>query len=530
MTTTDPAQTPATPRPWLVLGVYCAGFFTALLDGTIVNIAVPALIGGLGATYDQVLWVLDAYLLVFTVLLITAGRLGDVFGHRRLFLTGVTLFTAASALCGLAGSGGWLLAARVLQAVGAALLFPQVISTILTVFPGPVRGRAFGVFGAIAGLAPVAGPIAGGLILDHLGWRWIFLINVPIGVVTIALALIHAPAGRPAAGQGLDLTGVALATAGLTAVVFGLIEGERHDWGTIAGPISIGSVLVAGVALLALFGLWERRRGGRALIPPALFAARDFALGNGVGFAFHAGMMAIPLVVVLYLQTARGHGPLETGLTLLPGAALTALGSAWSGRLSDRYGGAPILAAGLATLAAGLVVLVLTAGPRGGAWSALPGLIVIGIGNGATYAPLQQVTMDGVDPRLAGAASGVANTIRQVGAVVGLAVLGALLSTRLSAAVPDEAARQAALLPAHLREGFLAAAADGAARFSPPAPPPGLGAGEAALFRRLGQEAFTTAFTAAMHTTLLVTAAVLAAAAACCVLLLRRPELAVRRG
>ncbi|MBB5082874.1 MFS transporter [Nonomuraea endophytica] len=514
MTEVNSAEAPVTRRPWLVLGIFCAGFFMALLDGTIVNIAVPTLISSVDASYNQVLWVLDAYLLVFTVLLITTGRLGDIFGYRRMFLIGITLFTVASGLCGLADTGAQLLAARVLQAVGTALLFPQVISAILTIFPGNMRGRAFGLFGAIAGLAPVAGPIVGGFILAKLSWPWIFFINIPIGVITIILTLIYAPPMRSAGTRSLDLVGVALATAGLTGIVFGLIEGERYDWGT-----TIGSIIVAGIVLLALFVLWETREKSEPLIPMALFTARNFSIGNGVGFIFYVGMMAIPLVMVLHLQTARGHTPLDTGLLLLPGAVITAFGSAYSGRLSDKFGGKYILMAGLAMLAAGLLVLTLTTAPNSSTWSLLPGLIIIGFGNGATYAPLQQVTMDGVNPQLAGAASGVANTIRQIGSVVGLAVLGALLSTRLTAALQTNATQQAAQLPPHLREKFMTAITRAAEHFSPPTPPPGLSTTEAALFQRLGNEAFTTSFTGAIHTTLLATAAILIAATTFCALL-----------
>ncbi len=513
---------PVTQRPWLVLAVLCAGFFMALLDGTIVNIAVPTLIHSIDASYSQVLWVLDAYLLIFSVLLVTTGRLGDIFGYRRLFLIGVTVFTVASALCGLATSGSQLLAARVLQGVGTALLFPQVISSILTIFPPHLRGRAFGLFGAIAGLAPVCGPIVGGFLLAQAGWRWIFFINIPIGVITIVLTLLHAPAMRSGRTRRLDLTGVALATAGLTGVVFGLIEGGRYDWGTIAGPITIGSVIVTGVVLLVLFVLWQRREKNEPLMPLALFATRNFTIGNGVGFVFYAGMMAIPFALVLYLQSARGYSPLETGLVLLPSAIVTAIGSAWTGRLTERIEARHILMSGLGLLAAGLLVLTFTTGPDTGAWGLLPGLIIIGLGNGATYTPLQQVTMHGVPPHLAGAASGTANTIRQIGTVLGMAVLGALLSARLNAALAENAGRQAAQLPAHLRDAFLTATAGGAGRFRPPSPPTGLGTGDAALFQRLGHEAFTASFTTAMHATFLAAAAILIAATACCTLLAKQ--------
>ncbi|WP_433477707.1 DHA2 family efflux MFS transporter permease subunit [Spirillospora sp. CA-142024] len=517
------AEPPVTQRPWPVLGILSIGFFMSLLDGTIVNIAVPALIHGLGASYDQVLWVVDAYLLVFSVLLISTGRLGDIFGYRRLYLIGISLFTVASALCGLAGSPGRLLAARVLQGLGGALLFPQVISSILTIFPPRLRGRAFGVFGAIVGFAPIVGPIAGGFVLAHLGWRWIFFINVPVGVVTAVLTLRYVPAMRTGRTHRLDLTGVALATAGVAGIVFGLIEGERYGWGTIAGPISIASVIVAGFVLLGLFVVWQHAQRGEPLMPLSLFAGRAFAVGNWVGFVFQLGMIGIAFVLVLYLQMARGYSPLQTGLVMLPGAVLTAIGSAYAGRLSDKIGGRFVLMAGMTLLAAGLLVLALMAGPDSGAGHLLPGLIIIGVASGATFAPLQQATMDGVDPRLAGAASGVSGTTRQIGGVLGTAVLGAVLSTRLSSALHDEAVGRASRLPADLRTEFIENTAAGAQRFSPPAPPDGLTPANTALFERLGKEAFAAGFADAMHITLLASAAVLVLAALCC-LLFRTPR------
>ncbi|WP_406254038.1 MFS transporter [Streptomyces chartreusis] len=523
MTEVKTAEAPVTQRPWLVLAIMCVGFFMALLDGSIVNIAIPTLIDGLDASYDQVLWIIDGYMLVFSVLLITTGRLGDIYGYRRLFLIGITLFTVASALCGLSESPDWLLAARVLQGLGGALLFPQVISSILTIFPPQLRGRAFGLFGAIVGFAPIAGPVVGGFLLAHLSWRWIFFINVPIGIVTALLAVRYVPVMRPGRSDSLDLTGVALATTGLTGIVFGLIEGERYDWGTITGPISIASVVIAGVVLLVLFVLWQHRRKTDSLMPLPLFNARNFSVGNGVGFIFQLGMIAIAFVLVLYLQTARGYSALETAAVMLPNAILTAVGSTYAGRLSDKFGGKYVLMAGLAMLTVGLLVLVASTDAHSDAWSLLPGLIIIGIASGATFVPLQQATMDGVNLQLAGAASGVSNTTRQVGGVLGTAVLGALLSARISADLPKEAQEQAAQLPSALRDQFLAAA-DSAGNFSPPSVPSGLSVSEADLFRRLGDDAFATTFTHAMHVTFLVAAAVLIAATALCGLFTTPPR------
>ncbi|MFI6739704.1 DHA2 family efflux MFS transporter permease subunit [Nonomuraea sp. NPDC050451] len=507
-----------TRRPWPVLAIMCIGFFMSLLDGSIVNVAVPTLIHGIGASYDQVLWVIDGYMLVFSVLLITTGRLGDIFGYRRLYVIGIIVFTFASALCGLATSPGWLLAARALQGLGGALLFPQVISSILTIFPPRLRGRAFGLFGAIVGFAPVLGPVVGGFLLAHLSWRWIFFINIPIGIVTAVLALAFVPPMRSGRTHRLDLVGVALATAGLSGIVFGLIEGERYDWGTITGPINIISVIVAGVALLVVFVLWQHRQRHEPLMPPALFSSRNFAVGSWVGFVFQLGMIGIMFVVVLYLQMARGYSALETGLVVLPNAVLTAVGSAYAGRLSDRFGGKRVLMIGLMSLAAGLLVLVAMAGPAGSAWNLLPGLTIIGIASGATFAPLQQATMHGVDPRLAGAASGVSSTTRQIGGVLGTAVLGALLSARLSSTLRTEAEKRAGQLPESLRSQFIDSSAAAARHYSPPTPPDGLDLATTALYERVTTDTFAVGFVDAMHTTLVACAMVLVAAALFCFL------------
>ena len=300
----------------------------------------------------------------------------------------------------------------------------------------------------------------------------------------------------------LDLVGVALATAGLSGIVFGLIEGERYDWGTIIGPISITSVIVAGIALLVVFVLWQHRQPDEPLMPLALFGARNFAVGNWVGFVFQLGMIGIMFVLVLYLQTARGYSPLETGLVVLPNAVLTAVGSAYAGRLSDTFGGKYILTSGMMFLAVGLLVLVAMAGPTSGVWSLLPGLTIIGIAGGATFVPLLQVTMDGVEPRLAGAASGVSSTIRQIGGVLGTAVLGVLLSGRLSSALRSEAEQRAGQLPESLRARFIDDSTAAAHNYSLPTPPGGLSPATTNLYERVTADTFATGFVHAMQTTL----------------------------
>src|SRR5205807_1908800 len=243
---------------WLVLVFLSLGFFMILLDTTIVNIAIPAMISGLNSSLDQILWVVNAYLLAYAVLLITAGRLGDFFGPRRLFIIGLVVFTVASALCGLAQDGGQLIAARILQGIGGAILTPQTLSIITTIFPPERRGAAMGIWGAVAGVAAITGPTLGGFIITNLSWQWIFYVNVPVGIAAIILALVFIPDLRPGRQHGWDLPGIVLSTASLFLIIFALIEGQRYSWGTVTGFISIPVILAVGLELLVLFVIVEQ--------------------------------------------------------------------------------------------------------------------------------------------------------------------------------------------------------------------------------------------------------------------------------
>src|SRR5712664_4024933 len=272
----------ARSNPWLVLLVLTMGFFMILLDTTIVNVAIPAMSSnkgdGLNTTLDQILWVLNAYILVYAVLLITAGRLGDLFGQRNLFALGLFVFTVASALCGLSQTSTELILARILQGVGGALLTPQTLAIIASLFPPERRGAAFGIWGAVAGLATITGPTLGGAIITYLGWRWIFFINVPIGIGALIATFAIIPDLRPGRHHGWDVVGVILATTGLFGVIFGLIEGERFNWGEIGSyVVTIPEVIVAGVVLLVLFVIWERYQA-EPLVPLSLFDERNFAV------------------------------------------------------------------------------------------------------------------------------------------------------------------------------------------------------------------------------------------------------------
>src|SRR5580658_4502402 len=255
-----------------------------LLDLTIVNIAIPNLITNLHASFDDVLWVINAYALVLAVLVITGGRLGDLFGTRTLFVAGVTVFTAASAACGLAPSAGWLIAFRAVQGLGAAMLMPQTLTIITNTFPADRRGAAFGVWGAVAGVATIAGPTLGGLLVTAFDWRYIFFVNLPFGIACLILTFFIIPDLRPGRRHRIDIPGVLLASAALLAICYGLVEGQKYNWGTITSFISIPLVLGAGVALLIAFLVQQGRRqrgaGTEPLIPFALFRGRNYSLMN----------------------------------------------------------------------------------------------------------------------------------------------------------------------------------------------------------------------------------------------------------
>src|SRR5438046_500435 len=325
----------ARTNPWLVLLVLTTGFFMIMLDTTIVNVAIPAMSTGLNTTLDQILWVVNAYVLVYAVLLITAGRLGDLYGQRNLFAIGLLVFTVASALCGLAQNSVELIGARMLQGVGGALLTPQTLSILTTIFPPERRGAAFGVWGGVAGLATLAGPTVGGAIITYIDWRWIFFINVPIGIAALIATFIVIPDLRPGRHHGWDFVGTVVATAGLFAIVFGLIEGQRYSWGQVESyPFTIPEVIGAGVVLVILFIIWERYQA-EPLVPLSLFADRNFTVANWIAAAISFGMLSAFLPITIYLQSVRGFSALVAGLTLAP-MSLTSMLTAPFCRTSSR--------------------------------------------------------------------------------------------------------------------------------------------------------------------------------------------------
>jgi EmrB/QacA subfamily drug resistance transporter len=524
-------------NPWAVLVVLCMGFFMVLLDITIVNIAIPSMVDGLKASLDQILWVLNAYTLTYAVLLITAGRLGDRFGQRTLFAGGLAVFTAASALCGFAQDPNQLIFARVLQGLGGALLTPQTLAILTSIFPPERRGAAFGIWGGIAGLATIAGPVVGGLIVTYLNWRWVFYVNVPVGVTAFVLTFLIVPDLRPGRVSGVEPVGVLLTSAGLFAITFALIEGQRFDWGTvttIAGvPITIAALLIAGVVLLIAFFVWDSFRPS-PLVPLRLFRDRNFSLMNWVAATVAFGMIGLFLPITIYLQSALGFSALKAGLTLLPMSLVSMPVAPLAGRLADRIGGKYVLMVGVGLFAIGMGWLDWRASIDSTWVTFLPGLLIAGFGIGCTFAPMTTVAMRNIRPQLAGAASGVLNTTRQVGGAIGSAVVGAVLQNRLAVSLHDQAVSYSAQLPSQVPQavrqkfvdGFSNAVKSGLAVGHSSSSSAGQVSGAppqvAAEIARISHDVFAYGFIDAMRPTLAVPIAVLALGSLSCFAIKRR--------
>src|SRR2546421_5484065 len=367
-------------HPMAALGVLVLGLFMTLLDLTIVNVAIPSILDGLHASLDQVLWVLNAYSLLYAVLLITSARLGDIYGPRNLFAVGVVIFTVASALSGLAQDPTQLILSRALQGVGAAGLAPQGLPLMMSLFPVEKRGGVFAIYGVIAGLAVIAGPTVGGFLVTHFGWRSIFTVNLPIGIITVALAMLLIPDLRPGRRHRLDLAGVALATAGPLGVIYGLIEGQRYDWGVVSGFITIPEIIGAGIVLLAVFLFYQARRNrqkdGEPLLPFEVFKDRNFTLMTLVMAAMGFAILGIYLPLTIYMQSVVGLSAIDAGITLAIQPVAMFFSSGVASSLVRRVNGKYLLIPGLLALAAGSGYLGWAARANSSRWGSAPGLIV----------------------------------------------------------------------------------------------------------------------------------------------------------
>lgn len=453
-------------KPWPALWSLVIGFFMILIDTTIVSVANPRIMEGLNTDINAVIWVTSAYLLAYAVPLLITGRLGDRFGPKNLYLIGLVVFTLASLWCGLSGDVTMLIAARAVQGFGAAMMTPQTMAVITRIFPPDRRGAAMGLWGATAGMAVLVGPILGGVLVDGLGWEWIFFVNVPIGIVAFAMVTRFVPK-LTTHSHTFDIVGVALSAVGMFLLVFGIQEGQTYKWGTVTGPVTVWGLIIAGLVVLVLFVAWQwllERRGGEPLLPLGLFKDRNFSLGNSTIMAVGFTVTAFPLPTIFYYQVVRGLTPTQSALLMIPMAVISGGLAPFVGKLIDRANPRWFATFGLVCLAGALFWTSSLLHPDTPIWMFLLPSALQGVANGFIWGPVSNATTRNLEPRQAGAGSGVFNTTRQIGAVLGSAAIAALIQARLAAELPAAPAGAPAsessmsgVLPEALHAGFSTA-------------------------------------------------------------------------
>ena len=404
--------------------VTSAALFMASLDNLVVTTALPSIREHLHASLEGLQWTVNAYTLTFAVLLLTGASLGERYGRRRMFVAGLALFTAGSAAAALAPGVGWLIGARAVQGVGAAVLIPLTLTLLSAAVSPERRGAALGVWGAVGGLAIAIGPRVGGAVVEGASWQWIFWLNVPIGIVLLPIAWSRLTESRGPATR-LDLPGLVLASLGLLGIVFGVVRGNDHGWTslTVLPPMVVGGLL------LAAFVAWEMR-APEPMLPLQLFRSRGFTMTNTASLLMFFGMFGSIFLLTQFLQVIQGYSPLQAGVRMLPWTAMPVLITPIAGALSDRIGGRPLLVTGLALQAIGLGWLAMVESPTVAYATQVPAFIVSGIGMSLFFAPVANVVLGSVRRDQEGIASGANNAIRELGGVFGIAVLGAVFSAR----------------------------------------------------------------------------------------------------
>jgi len=401
-----------------------AALFMASLDNLVVTTALPSIRAHLQASLEGLQWTVNAYTLTFAVLLLTGAALGERYGRRRLFVAGLGLFTAGSAAAALAPSISWLIAARAVQGVGAAVLIPLTLTLLSAAVSPERRGLALGAWGAVGGLAIAIGPLVGGAVVEGASWQWIFWLNVPIGLALLPLAWARLTESRGTSTR-LDLPGLMLASFGLLGIVLGVVRGNDHGWtsATVLPPIAAGALLIAA------FIAWELR-APEPMLPLRLFRSRGFAATNVASLLMFFGMFGSIFLLAQFLQVVQHYSPLQAGLRTLPWTAMPVFIAPVAGSLSDRIGGRPLLAAGLALQAIGLGWLAAIASPTVAYAAMVPAFVVSGVGMSLFFAPVANVVLGSVRRDQEGIASGANNAIRELGGVFGIAVLGAVFSAQ----------------------------------------------------------------------------------------------------
>ena len=416
-----------TRQRWLALYVLCLGSLMIVLDATIVNVALPSIREDLGFSETSLAWVVNAYLLTYGGLLLLGGRLGDLYGHRRLFIYGITLFTLSSLACGLSGSQGFLVAARAVQGVGGAVASAVSLSLIMILFTAVAeRTKAMGFFGFVASGGGTLGVLLGGVLTDALSWHWIFLVNVPIGAAVCVLCLRLLPRDEAAGGGRIDVPGAVAITGALMVAVYAIVNGNENGWTSFE---TLGLLALAVVLLVAFLVI--ESRVSEPLVPLRLFRLRNVATANAVGVLWAAAMFAWFFLAALYLQLVLGYSALEVGLGFAPSTIIMgAFSLGLSARLVMRYGYRPPLAVGLTLAACGL--LLFARAPVDGTYvvDVLPSMVLLGFGAGMAFNPVLMAAMNDVEPNEAGLASGVVNTSFMMGGALGLAVLASVAASR----------------------------------------------------------------------------------------------------
>jgi EmrB/QacA subfamily drug resistance transporter len=411
-------------RRWWTLGAMCFALFMIMLDNTVVNVALPSIQRDFDASLSALEWTINAYTLTFAVLLVTGGRLGDIFGRRLMFLIGVSLFALASATAGFAHSEDWLVASRALQGIGAALMMPGTLSIITNAFPAAERGKAIGIWAGVSAIALAIGPLVGGWLTEDVSWRAIFFLNLPVAAAAIAVTLFAAHESRDeTVDRRIDYPGIGALTVGLAALVLALVEANAWGWGSpqIIGLFALSAVALAGFA-------WIERRSPAPVVDFAFFRSRQFFGASAVAFMVTFAMFAMFFFLALYMQNILGYSPLETGVRFLPSTLLVMVAGPVSGRLTDKIGPRWLMTGGLVLIAASMAWQS-RIGTHTSYGYLLPAFMVMGAGIGLVMSPMSTAAMNAVDRSKAGVASGTLSMARMVGGTFGVAALGALVAT-----------------------------------------------------------------------------------------------------
>jgi EmrB/QacA subfamily drug resistance transporter len=411
-------------RKWWTLSAVAFGLFMIMLDNTVVNVALPSIERDLHVSISSLEWIVTAYALTFAALLVTGGKLGDLFGRKRIFIVGIAIFTLSSLACGLAPSAGFLIGARAVQGVGAALMNPASLSIITATFPPRERGQAIGIWAGVSAMALAIGPLVGGLIVDNINWNWIFFINVPVGVAGIAVSQLVIKESRDTSHeQSVDIPGLVLSSAGLFALSYALIEGNKHGW---TSPEILG--LFAGAALLLIGFVLVEHFQRLPMLDLSLFRIGSFTGANLVAMLVSLGMFGVFFFVSLYIQNILGFSPTKAGASFLPMTLLIILVAPAAGKASDRIGSRWLMGAGM-TLVGVSLLLYQRVGLHSTFWTLLPAMLLGGVGMAMTMSPMTAAAMGSVPVDKAGVGSGVLNSFRQLGGSLGIALMGAIVAS-----------------------------------------------------------------------------------------------------